>query len=354
MSVLAAPTARLAEVVSPAPRAEWEDLVDADPTSMADHSPAWTDAVVTGGPFEDVSRLYRFDDGRRLVLPLLRRRVMGLLAYDASMPDGWGFGGPVGPDRDVETLAAVLTDLSTRREVFTRIRPDPLDAARWDSAQQASTVTRPRRAHVLDLRAGRDGVLAGLHRTTRRNIRRAERSGLEVTSTATPAHLAAYYRLYELSLRRWAEQSHEPVALALWRGRRRDPESKLAAMAAHLGDRFRLWLAWQDGEAIAGTIVLRGNAAHSTRGAMDKDRAGPTRAVTLLDWLAVEEALADGCTAFHFGESGTSSSLARFKEGFGAASVAYADLRVERLPVTAADRVLRTSVKRAIGFRDGT
>ena len=86
---------------------------------------------------------------------------------------------------------------------------------------------------------------------------------------------------------------------------------------------------------------------------MDRDRAGPTRAAFLLQWRAIEEAAAAGCPTHHFGDSGTSSSLARFKEGFGAAAVPYADFGVERLPVTRADRALRTGVKRVIGFRDG-
>lgn len=354
MTVLAQETSRLERVTSPAPRDVWTAVVADDPTAMADHTPAWMDALVASGPYRDASRCYEFDDGRRFVLPLARRRgVSGAVGIEASLPDGWGFGGLVGPGRDSEILAAVHADLATRRDVFTRIRPDPGDAGLWAMADTPGLVTVPRRAHVLDLRAGRDAVRAGLHRSARRNLRRAEAGELEVTSTATPAHLRAYYDLYERSLRRWAEGSHEPVALALWRGRRRDPLAKLESMATHLGDRFQLWMAWQDGEAIAGAIVLRGNCTHVTRGVMDKERARPTKAVTLLDWLAIEEAIADDSPTYHFGESGTVTSLAQYKESFGARPVDYADLRIERLPVTRIDRALRTGVKRAIGFRDG-
>ena len=115
-----------------------------------------------------------------------------------------------------------------------------------------------------------------------------------------------------------------------------------------------LWLAWEDGTPIAGSIVLLGNTAHGTRGAIDRERAGPTRASFLLEWLAIEEAVARGCRSYHLGETGTASSLATFKEGFGGRSVPYADFGIERLPVSRADRALRTGVKRVIGFRDGT
>jgi hypothetical protein len=52
------------------------------------------------------------------------------------------------------------------------------------------------------------------------------------------------------------------------------------------------------------------------------------------------------------GESGGSSSLAFYKEKFGARPIPYAEYRIERLPLSAADAVLRDLIKRAIGFRD--
>jgi hypothetical protein len=52
------------------------------------------------------------------------------------------------------------------------------------------------------------------------------------------------------------------------------------------------------------------------------------------------------------GESGGSASLAQFKTRFGARPVPYADYHLERLPLTAADRHVRTAVKRVVNFRD--
>jgi hypothetical protein len=52
------------------------------------------------------------------------------------------------------------------------------------------------------------------------------------------------------------------------------------------------------------------------------------------------------------GESGTSASLARYKEHFLAQPVPYAEYRFERVPLTRADVAARSLVKRAIGFKD--
>ena len=355
MTTIAPRAVPVSQVISPAPRSQWEALVAADPTSLTDQSPAWMDVLVESGGHVDASRLYVLEDGRRFVLPLARRTgPAGAGGVELSFPDGWGIGGLVGPGRDVDAIRAVLAELTFRGRLLTRIRPDPLDGALWEEAAGPDVVRRAKRAHVIDLTVGTDALRAGLHKSTRRNLVKGERAGLRVTDTATEAHLAAYYRLYLLSLERWAERSREPQWLARWRGVRRDPLSKLATMADRLGDGFRLWLAWEEDTPIAGSIVLLGNTAHGTRGAIDRERAGPTRASFLLEWLAIEEAVAHGCRSYHLGETGTASSLATFKEGFGGRSVPYADFGIERLPVSRADRALRTGVKRVIGFRDGT
>ena len=59
-----------------------------------------------------------------------------------------------------------------------------------------------------------------------------------------------------------------------------------------------------------------------------------------------------GCAYYHMGDSGASTSLARFKERLGAVPVDYADVRLERYPITPVDRTVRTAVKKTIGFRD--
>jgi hypothetical protein len=85
---------------------------------------------------------------------------------------------------------------------------------------------------------------------------------------------------------------------------------------------------------------------------MDKDLAGPSRANDLLHRLAIEDACRAGCRSYHMGESGSSESLAKFKRGFGACAVAYAEYRLERLPLTGMDNRARGLVKRLIGFQD--
>jgi lipid II:glycine glycyltransferase (peptidoglycan interpeptide bridge formation enzyme) len=101
-------------------------------------------------------------------------------------------------------------------------------------------------------------------------------------------------------------------------------------------------------------VVLQGTNAHYTRGAMDREVAAPTHANAALQWKAISDAAAAGCAWYHMGESGTSSSLARFKERFGARPYDYAEYRFERLPLTTLDHLARGAVKRVIGFREAS
>jgi lipid II:glycine glycyltransferase (peptidoglycan interpeptide bridge formation enzyme) len=243
-------------------------------------------------------------------------------------------------------------DLAREPAVRTSIRPNPLHAGLWTGARSSTSIAIPRLAHVLELGDGPETTWRGLDKDARRGVRKAERCGIEVECDATGRLVPVFHRLLELSIKRWAAHQHEPLALARWRGRRRDPMQKFERLAATLGEAMRVWVAWKDGEPAASIIVVQGRNASDTRGAMDKELAGPTSANDLLQWLAIEDAARSGCRWYHLGESGRSRGLARFKEKWGARPVPYFEYRFERLPLTRADGLARGLIKRALRFRD--
>jgi hypothetical protein len=351
----ASSTRRGIDVTTPVPPALWDEMLASDPESLAFQSRAWVHAISSLGEWSDATRLYEFAGGRRFLLPLVRReRRLGVLSSQASMPAAWGTGGLVGRDQVTPAdVAAVLADLADQRVLRTSARPNPLQDSAWGAVRRRDLVRVPRRAHILDLSGGFDNVWsARFKRRTRNYVRVAEKAGLDVEYDTTGRLVPAYYRLYELSLERWASRQREPRALARWRGRRRDPERKLAAIAQALRGACKLWLASLDGQPVAGVLVVRGANASYTRGAMDPEIAGRTRANYLLHRLAIEDACDAGCRRYHMGETGNSADLAFFKERFGAVPVAYGEYHLERLPITACDRRLRHAVKATIGFRD--
>jgi Acetyltransferase (GNAT) domain len=341
------------QVITPAPRDTWRSVLADDSHALPEHAPEWVDALCRVGPYADASRLYSFADGRRFVLPLVRRTgVAGLGRWLMSYPPSWGMGGLVGGGADGDVIRAVLTDLKSTRSQRVSIRPDPRRFALWSTEVNDSDTLLKRRAHVIDLTGGAEAVLRRMRSSARQGVRVAERSGVRVEVDRGGELLDQYYRLYLRSVDRWAEHQHEPGALAQWRARRRDPLNKLRTISECLGKAFVLTIAYVDDQPVYGSITLLGQTAHYTRGAMDIALVGKTRAGDLAQWTALQLACDEGCTAFHMGESGQSDSLARYKEKFGAQPVDYSEIRLERLPYSRVDQGIRSVVKKALRFRD--
>lgn len=342
------------KVTSPAPRTRWQEMVAGSDSALPEHDPAWVDALCSSGRYLDVSRYYEFPDGSDALLPLVARRgPAGAGGWVYSPPAAWGIGGPIGDGTTEETARLILRDLRSLGVQRVGIRPNPLDGPAWAAAADAEQVfTVPRRAHVLDLSAGVDAVWSGMSQSGRRNVRLARRAGVRIEIGRGGALLDEYYRLFLASVDRWAENQNEPRALARARARLRDPLVKLQRMGAHLGDDFRIILAYLDDGPVAGVVGLYGRTAHGSRAAMDVRRIGRSHAGELAYWTAIELACSAGCATFHLGESGWAPTLARAKEKWGAVPYDYVELRIERLPWTRADSALRSGVKRVIGFRD--
>jgi hypothetical protein len=351
------PRARLAEVATTVPGPTWHALLEADPDAMPTQSPQWLAAVCASGEWEDASRLYRAADGRTALLPLVARtRRPGWAQALASPPVAWGYGGLLCDGAvTADLVAAVLDDVTATHPLRLHVRPNPLHAEAWREALRgrAGLSVRDGCAHVLDLTGGFETVWSQrFKQMTRTQVRRAERMGVEVETDTGGRLVGVLDQLLASSTDRWAEHQHEPRALARWRRTRRDPVSKLRTIADALGEACRVSVAWYDGRPAAAILVLRGRNAHYTRGAMDEELAGRTQANRLLHKVAIEEACAAGCSAYHMGETGGSEGLAQFKSRFGAVAHPYPELWLERLPLHGADQGLRGAVKRVIGFRD--
>ncbi len=328
----------------------WQRVLSADPNSMVTQSPEWMDALASLGTWVDATRFYEMSGGRLVVLPMARRTRVGI---EASPPPAWGFGGLLAEGGVTEDdVRVVLADLDGRLRIRQSIRPNPLLTSAWERGASPPWTAVPRLAHVIDLREGSDGVWARFHKDVRKRVRRAERLGVEVECDTTGRLIPILYELLQRSIVRWASNQNEPVRLTRLRARRRDPIEKFQAMANHLGSQFKLWVARHEGHPVAANLVLQGQNAHTTRLVMDRDLAATGSATSLLEWHAIQEACRAGCGHYHMGESGSSASLAKSKERFGALGQRYFEYRRERLPLSTVDRWARSAVKRVIGFKD--
>jgi GNAT acetyltransferase-like protein len=344
------------EAVGAAARDAWRGALAGDRHALVSQTPAWLDCVCAGGRWEDATRAYRALDGRALVLPLARLRgIPAVACVESSMPLGWSAGGLVCSEGRVcaADVRAIAGDLSASGALRIAVRTSPQAEHEWSAAVPARVTRTPYVEQRLDLSQGFDEIWA--HRFSRRVrawCRKAE-SRVTVEWDDRGRLVPVFDELYRKSVARWARQQHEPLALARWRARLRDPRRKFELVARHFGSACRVGVAWRRGEPAAALIVLEyGEQSKYWRGAMDRELSAGTGANELLHRMAIEHACETGRRFYDMGESRPQSSLARFKHGFGADDVSSSLYRFERLPLTQADERLRRLAKGILRFRD--
>lgn len=335
------------QVSSPAPRDIWNEVLKSDETPFIYQTPLGMDAHCATFGVEDASRLYEFGNGRNLILPLFRRPGMPAALTIEETPHIGSLVSPGPPSRD--EMSAIFSDLEHRPLFRTVIRPSALTGKYFEDAAPDTAFKIPVRSHVLDLQGGFDEVWKSrFNSQARRAVRKAEKSNLEILSDDTGKYIPEFYELLQRSIERWAANKHEPLMVARWRANRKDPIERFQTLAGTLGEAYRMWIAKVDGQAAAVIVVLFGKNAHYTRGAMDIDLAGPTRASFLLQKLAIQAACDAGCRYYNMGETGTSETLARFKTHFGAQHYDFFEYRFERLPLSRVEQALRASAKKLL------
>jgi lipid II:glycine glycyltransferase (peptidoglycan interpeptide bridge formation enzyme) len=299
--------------------------------------------------------------GAGLVLYRQLPRVKRYLAY---LPEGPAI------DWEVEDLTAWLKPLAAhlkRRGAFGVRMGPPVVTRRWDAATVKagiadSAVTRlgdlapTERSHggarvVAQLRdlgwrpmaveggfaagqpqfvfqvplAGRteEQVLAGMNQLWRRNIKKAAKEGVEVTSYDGVAMLPELQTFHDLYVHT-AERDHfTPRPSAYFR-------TMVEALGAEEPDRIRLYTARHDGTLVAATIAIRvGAHAWYSYGASSTEKRD-VRGSNAVQWQMIRDAIAAGADVYDL--RGITDTLAdddphlgliQFKVGTGGEAVEY-------------------------------
>jgi hypothetical protein len=332
-------------------RPAWEELAHQEQEITLSKTPQWADCICSCDHFSDATLLFRGEDGRRLILPRLRS-FPGLFS---SPPRHWnlgadasGFlseGGPASP----REARALIQEIRRHAGLRTRIVVGRDEARIWASAAPNAIHSIARTAQVLDLRDGFSTVWSKRFTSkVRSNSRKAERRGVVVESDNTGRLIPVFDVLYRISVDRWAQERGYPLTLMRWLAQRQHPQSKFATVARSLGERCTVWIAWRQGEPIAGVIILtEGPRVTYWRGAMDKERSRGTGANELLHRCAIEAACASERQSYDFGLSQT-DDLKRFKYTFGTEEVPVHIYYFEKFPMIAAEIKCYQAVKRTI------
>jgi hypothetical protein len=337
-------------------RAAWDELVGQDQSTALSRTPEWLDCICSSGRFTDATLFFRGDDGRRHILPRVRRAGAASLAKLFESPpvewdlgaDGSGFLSEGGSAPPGETRA-LIQEVQRHAGLRTRVFVAGYDAKVWEAAAPSTIHATAETAQVLDLSGGFSTVWSKRFTSkVRSNVRKAERRGVVVESDNGGRLIPAFDLLYRSSVDRWAQERGLPLPLMRWLAMRRNAQSKYALVASRMGKRCTTWIASRQGEPIAGLIVLsKGPWAIFWRGAMDKERSRGTGANEFLHRCAIETAAGEERKSYDFGLSQI-DDLRRFKATFGAVEVPVRTYYLERLPTAAAEAACRKAAKQTV------
>jgi len=178
-----------------------------------------------------------------------------------------------------------------------------------------------------------ESLLKSMNQLWRRNIKKADKEGVEVapgTAESNRADLKAFHDLYVHT----AERDHfTPRPLRYF-------EVMYDALNADQPDRLKVWLARHQGDLVAATLAVRvGQHSWYSYGASSTEKR-EVRGSNAVQWAMIRDALAEGATVYDLrGITDTLDAddphvgLIQFKVGTGGEAVEYAgewDLPINR------------------------
>lgn len=175
-----------------------------------------------------------------------------------------------------------------------------------------------------------EDVLKGMNQLWRRNIKKADKAGVEVTR-GTREDLAEFHALYAHT----AERDHFTPRPASYFEVMHD------ALVDEEPDRFQLWLGRHEGDLVAATIAIRVGAHYWYSYGASSTEKREVRGSNAVQWAMIRQAIASKCAVYDLrGITDTLASddphlgLIQFKVGTGGEAVEYAgewDLPVNKL-----------------------
>jgi lipid II:glycine glycyltransferase (peptidoglycan interpeptide bridge formation enzyme) len=188
--------------------------------------------------------------------------------------------------------------------------------------------------HIVDLSKGYKVAQANYSDSNQRLIRQAAERGVRIRVMNDEASLETFYQLHVHTVARYGA-----------RGLSREFFRSLfhTLVPAQLAT---FYLAYRDGVAVAGNLVLRWKARSSDWMWVYDDRYSALRATNLLIDRAIQDEIARGSTELNLGASPNERlGSVRFKQGFGANPFAYT-IYTHTAPLVGMARNVRASVNR--------
>ncbi len=183
----------------------------------------------------------------------------------------------------------------------------------------------PELSWILDISVSEDTLLLGMKKNTRYGIRKAEKDGITVSSTANLKDFETFWNIYADTAKRQSFVPH--------------PKKFVQAEYEHFAaeDRARVYFAHCKGEIISTAMIIYSSYSAFYHHGASKIHSGITPG-ELLQWQVIRDAKARGLTKYNFwgvvpeGKKDHAwARLDKFKKGFGGFEEMYVPTQDYRL-----------------------
>ena len=284
---------------------KWDEIVRNSENSYFFHTHAWAKILEATYGYRIATRLYELE-GNEILVPMMEGKKYGFQYYH-SMPLGYG-GIFLVSNISSEALQKILKNIVGWRHLLFKLSLPPFFSF---SIQEDLTISQINSewnyTHVLSLEKGFEYLWKNkFNRKNRNAIRKAEKSGVEISKKNSVNNFREYHKLYIKSSKRWGYKKL-PHPLRLY-------ENMCKFGLPHV----QLRLAIKDDKAIAGLVSLYygKNVFYWISSYLKEYEI--YRPTNLLLKDSIEQACDEGYKYYNFGASGNLEGVRKFKESFGA------------------------------------
>ncbi|RJP71104.1 MAG: GNAT family N-acetyltransferase [Candidatus Abyssobacteria bacterium SURF_17] len=281
----------------------WEKVVQECEYATFFHTPTWARIIENSMPAYQVgTRAYELEDGTCAILPLMASGQAHRKRYHSMVPGVYG-----GPIAKRKLTSAEVVEIFSGLHRFNVRRIDVTGNPLFIYDLPANYECREDFTHILRLDATFDSVWRGFTKGHKSSARKAERMGVHISLAQSLDDFKEYYRVYEDSLRRWADRATSRYEFDLFQNIFNENCSDI-----------KLWLASVTGKVIAGALVLYVKEHIAWWHGASLEEYFEYCAPNLLNVEIMKDGCKRGYLYYDFNPSGGHKGVARFKQSFGA------------------------------------
>ncbi len=285
----------------------WEDVSNKCDYATFFHTPTWARILESTYPdYEIATKGFIFDDGVRVILPLMQlKRFKKMARSYFSMPFNL-YGGIISDGKDSDDKRAI--------EVFEYMLKGNMPKSISIAGNPFYCYDLPDKyesrnyfTQIINLDYGYEAIYSRYRHNVRKNLKKAERNNVYEKIADSLKDYEDYFKIYEKVLRQWKDDATSEYEFDLF-----------ANIYKLAGDNAKLWLVCHEDKVVGGILVFY-NRWHSVgwHAAYDSDYYDLGISNFLFDKI-IKDATEKGFKIYDFNPSGGHEGVVKFKEHMGA------------------------------------